>query len=91
MIERLKLQQDQVYRIARELTQIRESLSEIIGQQVKYRELLKRIEAGVEVGMKDTIDLVTVKAELENISQREQRLSMRETQLMNELELNVQS
>ena len=40
-----------------------------------------------EVGMKDSIDLVTVKTELQNMSQREQRLSMRETQLVNELEL----
>jgi DNA repair exonuclease SbcCD ATPase subunit len=87
MIERLKLQQDQVSRIARELTQNRENVSEIRGQQVKYRELLKRIEAGVEVGMKDSIDLVTVKTELENLSQREQRLSMRETQLSSELEI----
>ena len=87
MIERLKLQQEQVSRITRELTQIREDVSEIRGQQVKYRELLKRIEARVEVGMKDSIDLVTVKTELQNMSQREQRLSMRETQLVNELEL----
>ena len=87
MIERLKLQQEQVTRLSRELAQVRESLIELRGHQVKFKELLTRTEAGIESGVKDPREVIEMKAELENINLREQRLSLRETQLTNELEL----
>ena len=87
MLERLKLQQDQVARFTRELTEVRESLSEVRGHQTKMTELLSRAEAGVEAGMKNPADLAGLKAELQMLKEREQRFAARETQLSNDLEL----
>jgi DNA repair exonuclease SbcCD ATPase subunit len=87
MLERLKLQQEQVTRISRELTEVRESVNEVRSQQLRIKELLNRAEAGVEVGMKHPTELAGIKAEMEAIGQREQRLAMRETQLANDLEV----
>ena len=87
ILERLKLQQEQVARISRELTDIRENLSETRAQQVRMKELVSRAEAGVESGIKNPTEASGFKAELEMTNQREQRMSARETQLANELEL----
>jgi DNA repair exonuclease SbcCD ATPase subunit len=87
MLERLKLQQAQVARFTRELSDVRENLSELRGQQTRMNELLTRAEAGVEVGMKNPADLAGLKAELQMLKEREQRFAARETQLANDLEL----
>jgi len=87
MLERLKLQQAQVARFTRELSDVRENLSELRGQQTRTNELLTRAEAGVEVGMKNPADLAGLKAELQMLKEREQRFAARETQLANDLEL----
>ncbi len=87
MLERLKLQQEQVARISRELTDVRETLSETRSQQIRMKELLGRVESRVEAGITDKSDASGLKAELETFSQREQRLATREAQLANELEL----
>ena len=87
MLERLRLQQEQVSRISRELTDTRENLSDLRGHQQRLRDMLGRVESGVETGAKHPGELASVKTELEMINQRELRLSARETQLANELEL----
>ena len=86
LLERLKLQQEQVTRISRELTEVREALNEVRVQQSKMKETLRRIEAGVETGVKNPNEAEGWKAEIEQMSQREQRLAARETQLANDLE-----
>ena len=86
MLERVKLQQEQVNRLSRDLSDVREQVSEVRGQQSKMRETLRRMEAGVEVGMKHPNEAESWKAEIEQMSQREQRLALRESQLANELE-----
>jgi septation ring formation regulator EzrA len=86
LLERLKLQQDQVTRISRELTDVRENLNELRAQQTKMRETLRRLEAGVEVGAKNPEAVTDWKAELEQMAVREQRFAGRETQLATELE-----
>ena len=86
LLERLKLQQDQVTRISHELTEVREHLNEMRVQQAKMKETLRRLEAGVDVGLKNPNETENWKGEIEQMSQREQRLAMRETQLANELE-----
>jgi chromosome segregation ATPase len=85
MLERLKFQQEQVARVSRDLTHIRESISEMRAQQLRMKELVSRAETGAESGFKNPADLAGLKAELEMVNQREQRLSARETQLANEL------
>jgi DNA repair exonuclease SbcCD ATPase subunit len=86
MLERLKLQQDQVFRISRELADTRENLTDIRSQQTRLKEMLTRTEAGVEGGTKHPGDVASIKGELEFLKEREQRFAGRETQLMNDLE-----
>lgn len=86
MLERVKLQQEQVNRLSRDLSDVREQLNEVRGQQSKMRETLRRMEAGVEVGIKHPNEAEGWKAEIEQMSQREQRLALRETQLASEVE-----
>ena len=85
VIERLKFQQDQVARLSRELDNVRENLADIRMQATKMKDLIGRVETGVEKGLKDPDDLSNLKQELDVINQREQRLAQRETQLTNEL------
>lgn len=87
MIERLKLIQQNVARLSSELNGVREQLSDLRLQQTRLKELLGQADKEVEVGVKSPGDQVTLKAEIESILQREQRLAMRDTQLANELEL----
>jgi DNA repair exonuclease SbcCD ATPase subunit len=86
LLERLKLQQEQVTRISRELTDVRENLNELRVQQTKMKETLRRMEAGVDVGIKNPDEAAGWKGELDQIAQREHRLAMRETQLASDLE-----
>ena len=87
MLERLRLQQEQVTRTSRELADVRDNLSELRAQQHRLRDSLGRVEAGVETGSKHSSELGNIKTELDMINQRELRLAARETQLANELEL----
>jgi uncharacterized phage infection (PIP) family protein YhgE len=87
MIERLKFQQEQVARLSRELDNVRENMADMRMQATKMKELLPRVEAGIENGMKHPDDLAGLKQEIEVITQRELRLAQRETQLMNELSM----
>ena len=86
-LERLRLQQEQVSRISRDLNDIRDNLSELRSQQNRLKELVTRTESGVETGVKHPGELAAIKAEFDTLNQRELRLSARETQLANELEL----
>lgn len=86
ILERLKLQQEQVSRINRELRDARDNLSDLRAQQSKMKEVLGRVEADIEKGVQRDADRISLKAELEVLRQREQRLAMRETELANELE-----
>lgn len=86
MLERLKLQQDQVSRISSELAGVRDNLQELRAQQRRIKEVFGRVETGVEVGIKHPGELAGLKDELEVMGQREQRFAMREVQLAAELE-----
>jgi chromosome segregation ATPase len=48
MLERLRLQQDQVARMTRDLADTRENLTEIRGHQARLKEMLTKSETGVE-------------------------------------------
>ena len=87
LLERLKLQQEQVVRITRELADARETLSEIKANQTRVIELVTKFEAGVEKGEKHPGELASLKVELEMLREREPRLAAREARLANELEL----
>ncbi|HKY45417.1 MAG TPA: hypothetical protein VJM50_20155 [Pyrinomonadaceae bacterium] len=87
MLERLKFQQEQVARMSRELADARENLSEIRAGLTRLKEMLPKAETGVETGVKHPAELAGIKAELEHLKEREQRLITREAQLSNDLEL----
>ena len=86
MLERLKLQQELVMRISRELSEAREQIQNVRAEQAKTKEFITRLEAGVETGTKHPSELAAAKVEMDQLSQREQLLVTRETRLANELE-----
>lgn len=87
LLERLKLQQQQVSQMSRELYDIRDQLSEIRSHQARLKEALRQIEPRVESGTKHPEEVASLKGEIEILTQREQRAVARETQLANDLEL----
>ena len=74
-------------RLTRELADARENLSELKGHQTRLSDLLPKTEAGVETGVKHPGEVASLKAELEMLKEREQRLAAREIRLANDLEL----
>jgi peptidoglycan hydrolase CwlO-like protein len=87
VMERLKLQQDLVSRQARELDDVREKLGETRTEIMKLKEVLKSGERSVEVGTGNPDVVTKYKLELDEALQREQRIVMREAQLINELSM----
>lgn len=85
LLERLKLQQEQVTLISRELTEVQETIYDIRGQRSRVREQMKRTKEAVDVGSRNVNDLAAVRIELEELNQREERLTARATRLQNEL------
>ena len=86
LLERLKLQQEQVTRISRELAVMREEVQELRAAQQRVKEALPRLQEGIDAGVKHPSELVELKRELEQLGQREQRSVARETRLESELE-----
>ena len=87
LLERMKFQQEQVARMSRELAETRETLSEIRAGLTRLKEMMPKTESGVEAGEKHPSELAGIKAELEHLKEREQRLITREGQLSTDLEL----
>ena len=87
VMERLKLQQDLVARQARDLDDVREKLGETRTEIMKLKEVLKSGESSVAVGTGNPEVVAKYKLELDEVLQREQRLVMRESQLINELSM----
>ena len=57
LLERLKLQQEQVTRLSRELAMVREDVQELRSAQPRVKETLRRMEEGVEAGNRDAMNL----------------------------------
>lgn len=87
MLERLKLQQDQVARMTRELADARDNLGEMRAHQTRLNDVMIKTEASVEKGEKDASELAQLKGELDMLKEREQRLAAREVRLANDLEV----
>ena len=86
LLERLKLQQEQVTRLSRELAQTREEVQELRVVQQRIKDALPRLEESIEAGIKDKSELAEMKRELEQLGQSEQRCMARATRLETELE-----
>lgn len=87
ILERFKLQQEQVVRIERELRDTRDKLGDLRGEAFKIKALLGSVNGGVEAGTVKESDRASLKAEMRKLSEREHRVMMRESQLANELQL----
>ena len=87
MLERLKLQQEQVSRMTRELAEARESLSEMRTHQNKLNDLLLKTEVTVLKGERHPSEVAQLRGELEMLKEREQRLAAREVRLASDLEM----
>ena len=85
VVERLKFQQEMVARLSRELNDVRENLADTRTTIARMKEQVTRFQAGVESGVRNADELAAFKLEVEAANQREMRLAMRETQVMNDL------
>lgn len=86
MVERLRLQQDQVSRIANELKSTRDEIVELKSQQVTVKERLEHVEKQQDKGVVSPEQVNEVRALMAGMMRREQTLTERETQLSGELE-----
>lgn len=86
LLERLKLQQEQVTRISNELAHVREDVQEVRLHQKRIKETIPRLEEGVQAGTRHPSELAGMKGELEELILREHRLTVRESRLATDLE-----
>ena len=86
LLERLKLQQEQVTRISRELTEIREQIYDVRAARAKIREQLKQLKEGIETGVRDRGELAALNLEMEQLAEREERLIAREARFATDLD-----
>lgn len=87
MLERLKMHQEQVTRLERELRDTRDNVSELRNQEAKVKQLLGRAADGVKAGNVNETELVSLKAESRAINERQHRAMSREAQLLHELSI----
>ena len=86
VIERLRLQQDQVTRLTREIGEVREKIGEAKSRQVKMNGMFEDVEKQVQSGVISQSELKRISGEIEELKQREQRLTEQESQLSVELD-----
>ena len=88
LVENLRIQQAQVNRISRELSEVRERIEETRVKQQKLKALIERMEKEFETGMKSGEGMSEMKDELEAVKKSEHRLIEQESLLTSDL--NVQ-
>jgi len=86
LVERLRLQQEQVNRITLELTSARNQISEMRSTQLGARARLDETENQQDKGLVSATLTARYKEVLEDLKRREQSLSEREIQLTAQLE-----
>ena len=86
VIERVRLQQDQVARLTREIGEVREKIGETKTRQVKMNGALEETEKQVEAGVAPQSELKKISGEIEELKRREERLTEQESQLSAELD-----
>jgi hypothetical protein len=86
VIERLRLQQEQVARLTREIGEVREKIGETKSRQVKMNGMFEDVEKQAQSGVISQSELKRISGEIEELKQREQRLTEQESQLSVELD-----
>jgi len=85
MVERLRLQQDQVSRLTREIASIRNEIAEIKSAEPLAKERLDDAEKKLETGMLSEIKVKELRASSFELKRRQERLLEREAELSIEL------
>jgi hypothetical protein len=85
MMERLRLQQEQVSRINTELSAVRGKLGEVRAQNSRMQSVMGDAEDKVDSGISPPSEVNAIKAALEEFKKLEQTLVDREIELSNEL------
>ena len=85
MVERLRLQHEQVDRLARELDGVKKQIVEIRAEQPSAKDMLEEAEKQQESGVISRTSLNKIRASVEEGNRRGQNLSERESQLAAEL------
>jgi chromosome segregation ATPase len=85
MVERLRLQQEQVSRLTRDLSSIREEIAELKAQQSNFKERLEDAEKQADAGTISSTQLNDVRRVMTDLKRREQSLNEREAELSNSL------
>ena len=86
MVERLRLQQDQVTRLTKELNDLRDGIAEMKAHEPVAKERLDDAENQFERGVLSEVRLKELRANSVDMKRRQQNMSERESQLSIELE-----
>ena len=86
MVERLRLQQEHVGRLIRELQDVRNGISELKAQEPVAKEKVDDAEISFERGFLSDVQLKEIRASLGDIKRRQQNMTEREVVLANEVE-----
>jgi len=87
VVDRLKLQQEQVNRLTQELNRVNTEISEAQSARPGLKEQIEALEKKWETGLIPDTELKAAKGAMERLNQREQNLVEREPQLTAELNL----
>jgi chromosome segregation ATPase len=85
MVERLRLQQDQIGRLNAELSGVRSKLGEVRAQNSRMQSVMGDVEDKVDSGVSPPSEVNALKSALEEFKKLEQTLVEREIELSNEL------
>jgi len=86
MVERLRLQQEQVSRLTRDLHDVRNGIAELKAHEPVAKERLDDAEDQFVRGVLSEVRIKELRANIVDMKRRQQTLSERETVLSNELE-----
>jgi len=87
IIERLKLQQEQVTRLSNDLGAVRNELAAAKSGRAQIKEKMAVIQQRIEIGAAPSADLNSLKTMLEDLDQREPDLGLKESQLSGQLNI----
>ena len=87
MIERLRVQQAQVNRLSQELNTVRDQLTAVRSKRSELKGSLPELQKRWENGLVPEAELTAIKTALTELDQREPELTLRESQLSTQLNL----
>ena len=87
LIDRIRLQQEQVARVRRDIGDVQEKLEQVRSDQARAKAMIKAVRKQQEAGVRDEEDVKAFTLAIEEFDNREQALLRKEAALATELEL----